>query len=242
MDYQVALTCISHNKKTGPIPVSTTESKTCPSTCGMFKECYAKFGHLSIHWDAVDRGDRGLDWNGFCAAISILPKGQLWRHNQAGDLPGDGTFIDADALRMLVQANAGKRGFTYTHYPLNEWNVACIRAANAHGFTINISCDTLAEADRVHKQFPDLPQAVVLPSMTEVHSLYTRQGTHVVVCPATYRDDMNCARCGVCQEGRENRAVIGFPAHGTKKRVIDIKLEVTDGAFSGNSDTRRNHG
>jgi hypothetical protein len=46
----------------------------------------------------------------------------------------------------------------------------------------------------------------------------------VVVCPATYRDDINCMRCGICQVASPNRAVIGFPAHGVKKRVIDIKL------------------
>jgi len=40
----------------------------------------------------------------------------------------------------------------------------------------------------------------------------------------TYRDDINCMRCGICQVASPNRAVIGFPAHGVKKRVIDIKL------------------
>ena len=226
MNYRAALTLISHNKKTGPIPVSTTESSTCPPTCEQFETCYAKYGHLSIHWTAIDRGVRGVDWPDFCGSVSDLPRNTLWRHNQAGDLPGDGEYIDSDALRMLVQANTGKRGFTYTHYPLNIWNIRLIEAANAHGFTVNISVDSVAQIAMV-REITTAPLAVVLPSMTDVHALYTVQGEHVVVCPATYRDDMSCARCGICQENKESRAVIGFPAHGTKKRAIDIKLMST---------------
>lgn len=222
-EYRVAFTEISHNKKTGPIPVSTTESKTCPKTCGMYEECYAKFGHLSIHWKAVD-GGRGYDWPDFCNRVAILPRLQLWRHNQAGDLPGDGERIDSAALRDLVHANRGRRGFTYTHYPLSQHNLSLIRSANVLGFTINVSCDTLTASDAVRASHPDLPLAVVLPSDTKEHALYTPAGNHVVVCPATYRSDMNCARCQICQESREGRAIIGFPAHGTKKRVIDIKI------------------
>ena len=38
------------------------------------------------------------------------------------------------------------------------------------------------------------------------------------VCPATYRDDISCATCGLCQ--RANRKVIvGFPAHGSRNKV-----------------------
>lgn len=223
MPYRAALTRISHNAKTGPIPVSTTQSSTCPPTCQQFETCYAKYGHLSIHWHAIDRGDRGHDWGDFCNEVAALPRGALWRHNQAGDLPGDGKHIDSDALYALVLANKGRRGFTYTHYPLSVRNRALIEAANEGGFTVNISCDTLAESDRAAK-LSEAPQAVVLHSQEERHSLHTPAGRKVVVCPATYRDDMDCARCGICQDHSRDRAVIGFPAHGTKKRVIDIKL------------------
>lgn len=224
MSYRAGLTRISHNVKTGPIPVSTTEARTCPPTCPQFDTCYAKAGPLAMHWKRVSEGDRGVPWSEFCAQVKSLPPRQLWRHNQAGDLPGDGVLIDQPALDELVRANKGKRGFTYTHYPLVPENLRAIEAANEAGFTINISCDSLTDADRVTKEHPGLPLAVVLPSMTNVHSLVTPRGTQVVVCPATYRDDMNCARCQICQERRPNRAVIGFPAHGTWKKKIDIKL------------------
>lgn len=221
--YRVGLTRISHNKKTGPIPVSTTEARTCPPTCEQYDTCYAKFGPLLMHWNKINNGERGMDWPDFCDEISRLPRKQLWRHNQAGDLPGDGVLIDQPALEELVQANKGRRGFTYTHYPLVPENIRAMEAANEAGFTVNVSCDSLTASDAV-AQITSLPQAVVLPSGTTEHSLYTAGGRKVVVCPATYRDDMDCARCGICADNSPDRAVIGFPAHGTKKRVIDLKL------------------
>lgn len=224
--YLVHLTPVSRNEKTGPIPVSTTDSSTCPPTCGLFKECYGKFGPLNIHWRRVDSGGANvITWAEFCDEVSRFRKLQLWRHNQAGDLPGDGKKIDADAMRDLVHANRGRRGFTFTHYPLTIHNVCIIRASNVMGFTINISCDSVAQADQVTDDEPDLPLVAMLPSTEKRHSFYTPKGRKVVVCPATYRSEMNCSNCAICYESRKNRAIIGFPAHGTKKKVIDVVLE-----------------
>lgn len=218
MDYRVALTLTSQNAKTGPIPVSTTDSSTCPPDCGQHDTCYAKFGPLAMHWGRVNSGSRGIGWDDFCDAVKHFPKGQLWRHNQAGDLPGDGVKIDGKALHKLVVANRGKRGFTYTHYPLSDYNLQKIRASNHLGFTINVSFDALKQV----KEW-GVPSTVVLPSDTKEKS-FMYNGKKIVVCPATYRDDTTCWNCGICYESRLDRAVIGFPAHGTKKRVIDIRL------------------
>ena len=49
------------------------------------------------------------DWDGFTKQIAALPADTLWRHNQAGDLPGVGDAIDADAFVALVEANKGRR-------------------------------------------------------------------------------------------------------------------------------------
>lgn len=222
--YRVHLTRVSRNEKTGPIPVSASSSNTCPSTCAQFDTCYGKYGPISNHWRAVDRGDRGVDWSTFCDEVSRLPRRQLWRHNQVGDLPGDGTYIDVEALQQLVQANKGKRGFTYTHYPLNDHNLSCIEKANFEGFVVNVSCDSLTESDRVSER-ASVPQAVVLHGDTKEKVVFTPAGRKVIVCPATYRDDMNCANCQICAE--PERHAVGFPAHGTKKRVINLRLERT---------------
>ncbi len=80
--------------------------------------CYAKSGPLALHWSKVSDGSRGTDWRTFCESIASLPEGQLWRHNQAGDLPGMNLEIDRIMLADLVDANKGRNGFTYTHKPV----------------------------------------------------------------------------------------------------------------------------
>lgn len=217
--YNVHLSPVSSNAKAGPIPVSTTTKTTCPVDCAMRAGCYASAGPLALHWNAVSAGTRGTTWAAFCDSIGMLPTGQLWRHNQAGDLPGDGHTVDPVALGQLVAANAGKRGFTYTHYRDND-SLAWVRHANAWGFTVNLSANDLADADTLADTGAG-PVVCVLPS-TQTDNLTTPAGRRVVVCPATQRDNVSCATCQLCQRQRD--VIVGFPAHGTRRRVIDIKL------------------
>ena len=216
---QVHLTLKSANVKTGPIPVSTTAKQSCPTDCAMRAGCYASSGPLALHWSAVSNGTRGTDWATFTGQIAALPDGQLWRHNQAGDLPGDGTTVDPIRLGQLVAANIGRRGFTYSHYR-DGASLSWIKTANEHGFTVNLSANDLTDADALAETGAG-PVVVVLPS-TQTENTTTPAGRRVVVCPATQRDDVSCATCQLCQ--RQRPAIVGFPAHGTKKRVIDIKL------------------
>ncbi len=219
MPYTVHLSPKSANTKTGPIPVSTTTRATCPLDCAMREGCYAASGPLALHWSAVSSGARGTDWSTFVGAIADLPDGQLWRHNQAGDLPGDGRTVDPVALGQLVAANTGRRGFTYSHYRDAD-SLTWIRHANQWGFTINLSANDLRDADTLADTGAG-PVVVVLPS-NATDNTRTPAGRRVVVCPATQRDDVSCATCQLC--ARQRDAIVGFPAHGTRKRTIDIKL------------------
>lgn len=216
---RVHLSPKSANAKTGPIPVSTTERASCPTDCAMRGECYAASGPLALHWSAVSNGQRGTDWPEFVQAIAALPDGQIWRHNQAGDLPGDGQTIDPVRLGQLVTANRGRRGFTYTHYR-DGASLSWIQTANAWGFTVNLSANDLADADRLADTGAG-PVVVVLPS-TQTENTETPAGRRVVVCPATQRDDVSCATCQLCQRPRST--IVGFPAHGTRQRVINLRL------------------
>lgn len=219
---QVHLTPKSANAKTGPIPVSTTTGASCPTDCAMKAECYAATGPLALHWKAVSTGQRGTDWPTFTASIAALPDGQLWRHNQAGDLPQSGGTVDAVKLGQLVAANTGRRGFTYSHHR-NAESINWIRHANNWGFTVNLSANDLQDADALADHAAG-PVVVVLPS-TQTTNTTTPKGRTVVVCPATQRDNVSCATCQLCQ--RQRSAIVGFPAHGTRRRTIDIKLQVT---------------
>ena len=216
---QVHLTLKSANVKTGPIPVSTTERDSCPSDCSMRGECYAASGPLALHWAAVSMKTRGTSWAEFCSTIARLPDNQIWRHNQAGDLPQQNGTIDAAKLGELVAANAGKRGFTYSHHR-DAASIDWIRHANAWGFTVNLSANDLHDADYLAEQNAG-PVVVVLPS-TQNENTKTPAGRPVVVCPATQRDDVSCATCQLCQ--RQRSTIVGFPAHGSRHRVINLRL------------------
>ena len=207
----VRLTAKSANRKTGPIPVSTSSRITCPDACP-FKAggCYASGGPLAIVWRDVEKA--GMDWAAFCDKVAAMPANTMWRHNQAGDLPGINNDIDGDQLAALVAANSGKKGFTYTHKPPTGANLDAIRAANAGGFTINLSGNTIAHADEL-SDIGGAPVVCVLPTDTDGRTARTPAGRLVVVCPATYRDT-SCDKCGMCAQ-RDRKFIVGFPAHGS---------------------------
>jgi len=222
MSHTYHLTRTSSNAKTGPIPVSTTSEETCPPSCPFYRSgCYAEGYHLRKHWDKVSDGSRGGSLEDFVAAIRSLPRGQLWRMNQAGDLPGRLETIDAAALEAITKANRGKRGFTYTHKPPTPSNIKAVRKANRDGFTISLSANGLRHAQSLRKH--GLPLVTVLP-----HDAPTFQrledGTPVLTCPATRKENVTCATCGICAKS-DRTFVVGFPSHGNQWRKAEGVLQ-----------------
>lgn len=214
MNFHLSMT--SGNKKTGFMPVSTSSTETCPDSCPLRSGgCYAKTGPLALHWTKVSKGERGVDFDSFLKQIESIPYGTIWRHNQAGDLPGMGDSIDVVALAKLAQANIGKKGFTYTHKPLTSKNIEAIKSANSEGFTVNVSANSAKEAAKV-RALTGLPTVCVLPSDTTAPVQYV-DNQQIVTCPATIRDNTNCAKCRLCQKS-DRKFIIGFPAHGTSKK------------------------
>jgi hypothetical protein len=166
-----------------------------------------------MFWGKVDDGRTGTDFAAFLKSVAALPRGQLWRHNQAGDLPGMGNAIDGAALAALVAANGG-------------------------GFTINLSGNNVAHADEL-AALAIAPVVVVLPidyarqenrgQWAETLSAYrartaelpkkTPAGQALSVCPATYLDT-NCQECSLCQRGNR-QSIVGFPAHSQNAAKAD---------------------
>lgn len=224
----IHLSKVSNNGKTGRIPVSTSSKETCPDSCAMKKEgtCYAAMGPLNLHWQKVTAKLRGIAFKQFFSDIKALPDNQIWRHNQAGDLAGKNENIDSNLLKGLVKANKGKRGFTYTHKKVlgssaqAKKNRALIEFANKEGFTINLSADSISEADK-KAALKIGPVVVVLP-INSPKSFLTPKGHKVVVCPAQIRDDITCESCALCQKQRG--AIVGFLAHGTNKAKLNKRL------------------
>jgi hypothetical protein len=163
-------------------------------------------------------------------------------------LPGYGPQIDGTLLEELVAANSGKNVVAFTHKPVLGDNPIAIAnrrlivAAMKAGFTINLSADNPAHADR-------LAELEIAPVVTVLARAYARKavrhrfkrrpdewaetigewrdrtaclprrtpvGRRIAVCPATY-SDATCKTCGACARVRD--AVIGFPAHGAWRQV-----------------------
>lgn len=227
---RVLFTLKSQNSKTGPIPVSTTTQDTCPPACPfMGSGCYAESGPMSFTWKRLTRGGiAGKTWHEFCAMVEKLPSNQLWRHNQAGDLPGRGNTIDIEALGQLVAANVGKRGFTYTHKPVgfhdleSTFNAKAVYLANQRGFTVNLSADSLSEADELAR-LKIGPVVVVLPRDAPDKGNRTPAGRHVVVCPAQLKDGITCETCKLCAIG-SRKSIVGFKAHGAMHKKVSLKV------------------
>lgn len=219
----VHITPKSSNKKTGPIPVTITSDNSCPSVCPLRDQgCYAQSGPLAIHWRKTSNGERGNDWDNLLDTVKAFPEGQLWRHNQAGDLPHTDQVIDAALVGALVAANEGRRGFTYTHHDMAlEGNVEVVKAANEGGFAVNLSANDPAHADELVK-LGIAPVVTVLGEYAEGVS-YTPEGNRITVCPAAQRDDVSCATCKLCAK-TDRKVIIGFPVHGARRRTAARNL------------------
>ena len=246
---KVHFIAVSQNAKTGPIPVSIIERASCWPGCALYENgCYAETGALAMHWDRVSRGLAGASWTEFCAKVAALRPDRLWRYAQAGDLPGYGRKIDGELLQELVAANTGKNAIAFTHKPvLGDDSVAIenrrlIATAVKAGFTINLSADNPAHADRL-AELGIAPVVTVLPRAYARRAVrhrfkrrrdewaetigewrdraaslprHTPAGRRIAICPATY-SDATCKTCGACTHVRD--AVIGFPAHGAWRQV-----------------------
>jgi len=212
---RVHITPRSSNAKTGPIPVTTSEQSSCAPSCPFIgKGCYAKSGPLALHWRKVSEGERGTDWQGLCDFIQSLPDKQVWRHNQAGDLPHSFGDIDYGMMAHLVVANAGKRGFTYTHHKLNPHNLSIIDKCNNTGFTVNVSTESISDAVSAHQS--GLPAVAVVPSDAVIPS--SHNGVTVTECPAQVRST-TCSECKLCSQA-ERQCVVVFRAHGNAKKHV----------------------
>jgi hypothetical protein len=227
-----SVTRVSSNVKTGPILTTITSRDSCPDNCSLKGSgCYAETGHVRMHWNNASKpfkqgrnGFTGGTLGDLCASVKSLPKGALWRHNVSGDLPHLSQCINNTALSEIVKANHNKRGFTYTHHKvigldtIASENRDSIARANKAGFTINLSADTLDQADQL-KALNIGPVVCIVPEDHPQHST-TPAGNPIVICPAVTRDDVTCASCGLCAVSTR-RSIVGFPVHGAGKKKAD---------------------
>lgn len=223
------------------MPASTSSRSTCPDTCPLKGRggCYAEFGPMSIFWGKVDRGEAGGNFDAFVRDVEQLPKRQMWRYGQAGDLPGDGDEINREQMLRLAKANRRRPVIAFTHKPPTNDNLETLKQAEELGFSVNLSANSVEHADEllVHglNVVAVLPQEygrhkdeTITDYRTRLNGLpkHTPGGARIAVCPATFTAT-NCLNCGVCAQTKKRGAVIGFPAHGTKKKEVSTMARTT---------------
>lgn len=204
----------SGNAKLGPIPTCIASAESCPPSCSWYgKGCFAEHDVLGHHWRNTQPGKRGITFDELLAKVRALPPGQVWRYATAGDLPGVGERTTSWKLGLLIHANEGRRGFTFTH---RRDMPSLFASANFHGFTINLSADTLEQADEL-AALGVAPVAVVVPT-DAAEGLRTPAGRRLVFCPAETRG-LTCATCQLCTRA-DRKGIVAFRAHGQMAKTV----------------------
>lgn len=228
----VSLTPISENRKTGPIPVSVTEEKSCPKECPLKgTDCYARLGPLGMHWRKVKEGSRGTNWDEFCERVRKFPKGQLFRHNSGGDLPKEESSVGIDRLDkkkclQLSKSCKNIKGWTYTHYSMKDkHNRDVVKKMNSlSGMVVNLSADSLSQADELYN-LGIAPVTVTVPDDVPNIGNKTPGGITVVICPAQTQENMTCQMCKLCTI-KDRKSIVGFKAHGITHKRLSNRLKV----------------
>jgi len=248
------LTPISSNGKTGPMGVTTSPMQTCPSACPFRgRGCYSNYGPLLIFWKHLSEapGSTSTEYAALLARVRVkVAKRAMWRHNQAGDLIGECNVIDHLSALDLVKANKGKRGFTYTHFPVIEQtidqdtgekchvNVAghnrgIIEEMNRNGFAVSVSCNSPAHADRVLASGIEAPVTCILPEQVKkdkTKKMFSPGGNKILICPNVSMGK-TCTECGLCARTKRDY-IIAFPCHGSgKKRAEEVLAEWVTGDY-----------
>lgn len=207
------------NSKTGAMLLVRSPRSTCPDSCGLKGNgCYAENFPLVLHW--MKQETTGIDFSSVLYAIRTLPKDSIWRLFEAGDFepsPENPELIAASQVLSLLSANKGKRGFGYTHYPVLP-NLEVLQLMNSSGLTINASADTFKQAVTYF--------SLGLPTTLLVSENFPKDivvdGLRIIVCPnQSTPNKPTCLQCQMCAKP-DRDYVIGFRAHGTKKRKIKV--------------------
>ena len=212
---------VSDNRKIGKISVTYTSSDSCPPTCKLKNSgCYGESGPIALFWKKVDSNQYGTsDFNSFCNELKNM-NGLMVRINSVGDLGHTNGYINTSMLEKMTSALKKKIAFTYTHHDMTiPENRAAIKKANDNGFTINLSADNLADVDQ-YVSYGIGPVVSVIPEKSE-NVMYTPGGNKIVKCPASYKENVTCQSCKLCTIANR-KTVIGFPAHGTKKKAAEM--------------------
>lgn len=237
----------SSNVKTGDIIQSYSARSTCPNRCP-FKGngCYADNFHVSMAWNRaenpLDNHYVGTKKDLFLSLLSATADHAkkentvLFRHNVAGDIAHeDSNMINRGLLEALTDTcnkvsdtlGVKLQGYTYTHCSINMQNAKAVREATSKGFTVNFSCETVAEVKEAKALACDAVMTSINPDET-IKSLKA-EGFKALQCLSQTKG-ISCKDCGLCARHRDLVLVFGVHGNGSKKarNVIMLKTGKVD--------------
>ncbi len=211
----------SDNRKLGKDVSATYRSKiSCPTTCGVFKQCYAKFGYGNIQFVHAGIKKAISDTKQLVNFIKSLPIGRKVRGHVSGDViknNSKGNTIDRTYVRGFIRAINKRPDLKYWSYS-HAWKLFKTNPfKNLIGANINASLDNLNDVPEAKAKGWDC--VAVVPEST---SSGYYNGHFVKICPAQIAPDkVTCSNCMLCFQ--KNRSyVIGFRAHGNGKNGIHL--------------------
>jgi len=204
---------LSLNAKTGPMPAVYGNRESCPTTCGLYNKCYGKKGRTALHW----ANEQASSFSDLIEWISTLPL-RLWRYGVVGDLPSnDGINLDREKVLDMARANNGRPVLAYTHFPVNPHNLRVIREANALGFSLNLSADSI---DDIKSAVKALVPVVTYTSHNDERASWKQDGIQFTTCPNQSSDKSpQCLDCKLCSKISRDSVVV-FRGHGSAQKKI----------------------
>ena len=140
-----------------------------------------------------------------------------------GDFAHVNGLIDAPKLNRLTEIFKRRAidAIAYTHHNI-ELNLNTLQTAFNAGFNINASCESLNQARFALDQGLN---AVITMPINSIKKVLKIGDMTIVRCPAEYNEKIQCANCMLCAKDRtQNRVVVAFTAHGTKKNSLSKRL------------------
>lgn len=219
----------------GPYCASTYVSiaATCPDTCGLKNNgCYAQSGSHRRIMGPLDEAAHWRPGLEVAAAESAAVRASYGH----GTVPQDGAKGGRDlrlhvggdssgtlSTRLLADAaddyrrRGGGTVWTYTHrwpeIPAEEWGDIAVWA----------SCESTADVLLAHQSSY---RAALVVAEHPSERMYERDGLKILPCPWETRGK-TCVECRLCLDAPiDPRVVIGFAAHGEKKKALKRRLTV----------------
>jgi hypothetical protein len=220
------VTARSGNGKTGPIPVTSRDQWSCPTTCPLFGNgCYGEnrgaspktlFEHAasaeSVHTvESLAAGMRqsGRPGKGMRRQLPLV------RDREVGDVRAADGSIDRTWMTMVADAarTVGRTVFGYTHVP------EVTSADVPDGYVMNASCETPAGVRDAWDR--GLPAVLVGDAQTFADAM---PEARIVPCPAESAG-VTCSECGLCAKparmtSPRTAPVIVFAPHGRQARKV----------------------